>query len=73
MHIRAYSRVVWLTILAFFAMTAPASAVFHFWYINEIYSNADGSIQFIEFFTTKDKQERLTGEILTSSLDAYLF
>ena len=73
MHIRAYSRVVWLTILAFFAMTAPAAATFHFWYINEIYSNADGSIQFIEFFTTKDKQERLIGEILTSSLDAYLF
>ncbi len=73
MHLRAYSSVVWRTILALFAMTAPASAVFHLWSINEIYSNADGSIQFIEFFTTKDKQDWLTGEILTSSLGPYLF
>ena len=73
MHLRAYSRVVWCTILAFFAMNAPATARFHFWEINEIYSNWDGSIQFIELFTTMNRQNLLYGHEIASSLDFYLF
>jgi hypothetical protein len=41
-----------LAALAVFAFAAPARASFHFWRIKEIFSNADGTIQFIEFFTT---------------------
>ena len=45
------------TILALFAMTAQATANFDGWLINEIYSNADGSIQFIEL-----SQEQVGGK-----------
>ena len=75
MHLRAYSRVVWRTILALFATTAPATANFDLWRINEIYSNADGSIQFIELYTTFDNEERLAGEVISSLsfLNSYIF
>lgn len=33
-------------------LAQPASAVIHLWDISEVYSNADGSVQFVEFFTT---------------------
>jgi hypothetical protein len=33
-------------------VSAPAGAILHEWDIAEIYSNADGSVQYIEFFTT---------------------
>ena len=73
MHQRAYSPVIWRTILALFAMTAPATANFDLWLINEIYSNADGSIQFIELFTTLNDQEKLNGHVITSLQNPFLF
>jgi hypothetical protein len=36
-----------------------ARADFHFWYIKEIFSNYDGSVQFIELFTTAAGQGNL--------------
>ncbi|MCA9446613.1 MAG: hypothetical protein KC931_05825 [Candidatus Omnitrophica bacterium] len=39
---------------------APAHAVFHLWDISEIYTNADGTIQYIELFTTSNSQQFLT-------------
>jgi hypothetical protein len=46
------------------------AANFHLWQIKEIYSNADGSVQFIELFTTSDGQTVLTGhQIVASSGD----
>lgn len=37
-----------------------ARAAFHLFYIQEAYSNADGSVQFIELFTNFDSQQFLT-------------
>jgi serralysin len=37
---------------------------FHLWEIREIYSGADGSIQFIELFSSADGQTRLGGQTL---------
>jgi len=49
-----------LTLLAFFiTTTSTAQASFHKWEITELFSNADGSIQFIELFTPDDDQELL--------------
>ena len=49
-------------------VAAPiARANFHFWDIQEIYSNADGSIQFIEFFTASGGQEVLGTHTLAST------
>ncbi len=39
----------WLVVVLLWTAAATASASFHEWRINEIYSNADGTIQFIEF------------------------
>lgn len=47
---------------------------FHLWDINEVYSNADGSVQFIELFTSSNGQEVLTGhEITSTGADDYTF
>jgi hypothetical protein len=44
--------------LAISAVSAqPASAAFHLWDIEEVYSNEDGTIQYIELFTTFPGQE----------------
>lgn len=51
----------------------PASATFHFWDVTEVYSNADGSVQFVEFFTTSNSQDELFGEDLTSNANTYTF
>lgn len=45
----------------------PAHATFHTWQINELYSNADGSVQFIEMHegSNANGQELLKGHTIT--------
>jgi Ca2+-binding RTX toxin-like protein len=38
---------------------------FHLWTISEVYSNADGSIQFIELFTTSPGETLIAGHTIT--------
>src|SRR5690349_15316951 len=45
---------------ALFGFSPTARAAFHLFYIQEAYSNADGSVQFIELFTSADSQQFLT-------------
>ena len=45
----------------------PASAVFHLWTLNELYSNADGTVQFIELTALAGGQQFLSGHNITSS------
>ena len=45
----------------------PASATFHLWTINEIYSNADGTVQFIELTALAGGQEFTSGHPLIAS------
>ena len=58
-------RILIAILLAAFAI--PASASYHLWYINEIYSNADGSVQFIEFKAAASGQQFLAGHTLRST------
>lgn len=44
-----------------------AQAAFHLWIINEVYSNASGTIQFVEFTTPSGSQQFLATHTLTSS------
>src|SRR6202521_4803659 len=46
------------------AATGGAHATFHLWAINEIYSNADGSVQFIELSTADGGQEFVAGHTI---------
>ena len=49
----------WLSLVVFFAswsLSNQASASFHVWDIVEAFSSADGSVQFIEMFTSSNNQ-----------------
>lgn len=48
-------------------MSASADAVFHLWRMTEIYSNADGSVQFLELAVETDGEGLLAGHTLTST------
>lgn len=50
-------------------MSLPAAALFHLWDIHEVYSNADGSVQFIELTTSSDFQDLLDTHTMTASSD----
>ena len=45
----------------------PAVALVHLWDFTEVYSNADGSIQFVEFFTDTNFQFDMTGAFIHSA------
>jgi hypothetical protein len=63
-----------LVLVATGLTAVPAQAVFHLWYIKEIYSNHDGSVQFIELFTASNLQDETIGEqIVTGSGGIYTF
>ncbi|HEX4415693.1 MAG TPA: hypothetical protein VH107_18820 [Lacipirellulaceae bacterium] len=56
------------------SVPAMARAAFHLFYIQEAYSNADGSVQFIELFTPFDSQQFLTiSGGITSNEHSYTF
>lgn len=42
-----------------------ASASFHLWVIDEVYSNASGSVQFIELATSAGGEQFLSGHVIT--------
>jgi serralysin len=46
---------------------SPAAATFHLWQITELYSNADGSVQFVELFTNANFQDEMAGHTLAST------
>ena len=50
-------------------LISPAFATFHFWEINEVYSNADGTVQYIELFTTSNNQQFTSGTTIRASPD----
>src|SRR6185503_12801428 len=68
MQKRSFLWAGFLAIALSFAPT-PASAMFHLWTIREVYSNADGSIQYVELTTSSDFQNVLAGHNLTATSD----
>ena len=54
---------LWLITAGLLLGAANASA-FALWFITEIYSNEDGSVQYVELFTEANGQENLTGQNL---------
>lgn len=58
--------------LVLLASTPFAHAAFHLWDINEIFSNADGSVQFIELFCPVDGQQFLMNHDLNATSDGDL-
>jgi hypothetical protein len=75
LNLPTLSHVVWRATFFFLATVNIAAADFHAWTINEIYSNADGSVQFVELFNTTDREDLLAthGATISSSLNVYTF
>jgi hypothetical protein len=44
--------------------TLPARAAFHFWEIREVYTDASGTNQFIEFFSSPGSQQFVGGQVI---------
>ena len=64
---KKHGSVVTVVAISSFLLSSPALATFHFWQISEVYSNADGTVQFIELHTTVDNQEGTPGQIIRAS------
>jgi hypothetical protein len=54
-------------------LAVRGDAAFHLWDINEIYSNASGSVQFIELFTTADSQQFTNGRTIQTGQNTFTF
>lgn len=56
-------------IVAALAMSGSARASFHLYDIQEVFSNGDGTVQFVELFTTSGSQQFLNGLTLTFQIN----
>ena len=56
-----------LALAGMMLISLEVSASFHLWTISEVFSNSDGTIQFIELSTTSSSQQELSGQTITSS------
>ncbi len=56
-----------ILVLLMLGVSGSAQASFHLWRVNEIYSNADGSVQFIELLAFSAGQQFISNHTITSS------
>ncbi len=49
------------------ALATPAHAAFHLWFLSEVYTNASGTLQFIELTTTQNNQQFISGQSISVS------
>jgi hypothetical protein len=63
---RALLRALFAFLFAALA-SGPAAATFHLWALVELYSNADGSVQFLEMVAQAPQQEFIAGHTLSAS------
>ncbi|MEX2092104.1 MAG: hypothetical protein WD971_05475 [Pirellulales bacterium] len=47
----------------------PCQATFHLWHVKEVFSNADGSVQFIELFDSGGFEDQVGGKVLRTNSD----
>lgn len=66
---------LWVLLPLLCLATSPngTHAAFHLWDITEVYSNADGSVQFLELFATANSQQFLSGHTITSGANTFTF
>ena len=64
-------RALALVALSLFA-AMPTHAAFHFWHVKEVFSNADGSVQFIELFDSFNNENFVSGHTLRSNSDGVI-
>lgn len=64
---RIFRRILGPALFLMAVAAIPSQAAFHLWTINEIYSNEDGTVQFIELFCDASGQQFLSGHDITAS------
>jgi hypothetical protein len=70
-YFRNLSVIVFLTAILSFGSSARGA--FHLWQISEVFSNSDGSVQFIELFTSSSLQTSTNGTQITSNSNTFTF
>ena len=61
--------VKWMVVVVMvFGVNGKLGASFHLWQLSELYSNADGTVQFIELTALAGGQQFLTGHTITSTM-----
>lgn len=75
MRKRSFLRLAGTTAAIATLVTSPAQAAFHLWQIREIYSDASGAFQFIEFFCPFGGQQFVGGQQVrvTSGVETHTF
>ena len=68
-NVNGMTRVGMFLVVGVLVMARPAQGTFHDWEIKEVYTNVDGTIQFIELFTTSTLQQFTTGKEIKSIND----
>ncbi len=58
-----------LVLISLITDASPAFALFHLWQVKEVFSTADGSVQFIEMFSSFSGQTLMSGKTLTANSD----
>jgi serralysin len=71
-------RLLLAIVLPWLLAAAPADAAFHLWKVNEVFSSADESVQFVELFDASDFEHQITGHEVrvragSTTLDEFLF
>lgn len=67
--IRTLGWTVAVLVAAGVVTATPARATFHLWDVAEVYSNADGSIQYVEFTTASNGQGLLAAHVIRATSD----
>ena len=71
--VRHLGRLIALALLCVFSAAAPrAQAAFHLWQVQEIYSNSDASVQFIELHNNFAGENFVSGFTLTANSDGVI-
>ena len=65
--------VISLTVGLVLIAAAPVQASFHLWDFSEVYSNADGSVQFIELFVASNGEQFTRNQRITSLSQQYVY
>ena len=69
MNLRRLSLILALAV----TLSSHVHASFHLWDITEVYSNSDGSQQFVEMFSPSNGEQFISGHSLNSNNSSYEF
>jgi hypothetical protein len=59
-----------VAVVLLLAISGSAYATFHLWFINQLYSNADGTVQYVELMAFSSDQQFIAGHTITSTQGA---